>query len=227
MSDINEKELNEQNLEVPENEEITADDILLACCGTDGADNTKAGFALDFGIYNPTTNEFDVKLSTAHCDPVLNITRLGDTTMIDFVFESKTNSELRRIWSLLQKHGKDVETAFQNKAKNIPFMRVHIVPIGFSGKYSVLAYAPIYWTLQPEYPSGEINMLRMVFQTEQILFAENEEYDETELAAQIQREDMQRDYIEQEVERKRQEEEEYQEERQRNLEELRRNRQDY
>jgi hypothetical protein len=222
MSNINENNINDVS-----EEQISVDDIITACCGTDGTDNTKAGFALDFGIYNPSTNEFDIKTSTAHCDPILNITRLGETTMIDYIFESKVNAELRRIWALLQKHGKDCELAFRNGAKNIPFMRVHIVPIGYSGQYSILAYAPIYWTLQPEYPSGEITMLRMVFKTEQIMVAENEAYDETELAAQIQREEMQREYIEQEYERKLQEEEDYRDERQQNLEELRRNRQDY
>ncbi len=208
-------------------EQITTEDILAACCGTDGADHTKAGFSLDFGIYNPTTNEFDIKTSTTYCNPVLNITRVGETAMIDFIFESKTDSELRRMWALMQKYGKDVESAFQAGAKNIPFMRTQIVPISFSGRYSVTAYGPLYWVLQPEYPTGEVNMLRMVFKTESILFAENEAYDEVEMAAQLQREDMQREYMEMQHERRRQEDEDYRNERQRNLEELRRNRQDY
>jgi hypothetical protein len=217
MSDIN--EMNQ--------EQITTNDILNACCGTDGADNTKAGFSLDFGIYNPTTNEFDIKTSTTYCNPVLNITRVGETAMIDFIFETKTDSELRRICALMQKYGKDVEAAFQNGAKNIPFMRTQIVPISFSGRFSVTAYGPLYWVLQPEYPTGEVNMIRMVFKTESVLFAENEAYDEVEMAAQLQREEMQREYVEMQHERRKQEDDDYRDERQRNLEELRRNRQDY
>jgi hypothetical protein len=215
------------NINEMNREQITIEDILAACCGTDGADNTKVGFSLDFGIYNPTTNEFDIKNSITFCNPILNITRVGETAMIDFIFESKTDAELRRMWALMQKHGKDVEEAFRAGAKNIPFMRTQIVPIVYSGRYTVTAYGPLYWVLQPEYPTGEINMLRTVFNTESVLFSENEAYDEVEMAAQLQREDAERDRMEMLAEQKRREDEEYRAERQRNLEELRRTRQDY
>lgn len=227
MSEINETNLNAVTQNEENVEEITMDEILLACCGTDGSDNTKAGFSLDLGIFNPATNEFDVKSSTAYCNPIFNITRVGDTTMIDMIFATRTDTDLRRIWSFMQKYGKDVELAFQNNAKNVPFMRIQIVPIGFSGQYSVLAYAPLYWTLQPEYPTGEINMIRMAFNTESILFAENEAYDEVEVMAELQREDMEREYIEQQYELKQQETEDYLNERQELLEKLRRNKEDY
>lgn len=219
MSDINTM----NNME----EQITADDILLACSGSDGTENTKAGFSLDFGIFNPTTNEFDIKNTSSYCNPIFNITRLGATVMVDMMFSSRTDAELRRIWALMQKYGKDSEEAFQKHAKNIPYMRIQIVPIEYSGRYSVLAYGPIYWVLQPEIPTGEVNMIRMVFNSDAVLFAESEAYDEVELAAQLQRQDMERDFIEMQYERKREEDEEYRDERQRTLEELRRNREDF
>lgn len=228
MSNINENITENTTVdEVNTSEEITIDDIILACCGDDGNGHPKAGFSLEFGLYNPDTGDFDVKTTSVYCDPILNITRLGESVMIDFIYETKTNSDLRKMWALIQKYGRDVEKAFQNNDKNIPFLKIQIVPLGFSGRFSINAYAPLYWVLQPEHPAGEINMIRTAFNSESVLFAENEEYDETEIAAQLEREEMQKEFIEQQFEQRQEEDDAYREERQSRLEQLRRERQDY
>ena len=204
-------------------EEIDINEILMSCCGTDDEGSTMSGFSMDIGIYNPQTNEFDVKSSTVYCNPEIDIKRIGVTTMIDFIFNSRTDFELRKMWSLLQKYGTDCESAFRNNAKNTPLLRIQIVPIVYSGKYSVNAYSPIYWALQSQSPTGENNVIRTAFEATNVVIAENEMYDEEEIAARLEREDMERDRITQQYEARQQEEDDYKAEREERLEELRRN----
>jgi hypothetical protein len=204
-------------------QQIDFNEIVEHSVGLDEYDNPKAGFGIEMGIFDTQTNTARITMNKTYYNPAINITRTGDVMMIDLMFKSKTDSDLRAIWAFLNKYGKDFEKSLSsNGSIPLPIFRMQLVPNFYSGKYSIVAVAPMYWVLQPEVPTSEINMIRMVYGVDSIAFLENEAYDEKQLLAELEREDMQREFIEQAAEQRRIEQEEYQDQRNEMLEELRR-----
>lgn len=206
--------------------EVTHDDIISQSTGLDEFDNPKAGFALELGTYDARNNTAKINSCMTYYNPSLNIVRTGEAIMFDFIYKSKTDSELRAFWALINKYGREFEQAMKENNHIIPLMRLQIVPNYYAGKFSMLCVTPMYWCLQPEVPAGEIKVIRIVFSVDSVAFIESEGYNENEILAELEREEMQKQHIEQSIERRREEESLYQEERNARLEELRRNRQD-
>lgn len=234
MSDFNTIPTNQENVnnvstevgyeqEYTSNETpITFEDIILQSVGLDEYDNPKSGFGLEIGTFDATTNNSKMNVNLTYYNPYINITRTGEMMMVDFVFKNRVDSDLRAIWALINKYGKDFENALRAGSNQFPLIRLQIVPNFYSGKYSIVSVAPLYWALQPEIPNGEINTIRLVFGIDSVAFIEQEGYDERQILAEIEREEMQRDFIEQATENRQIEEQEYQEQRNKALEELRR-----
>ena len=209
-----------------ESTEVTYDDIMDQCTGVDELGNPKAGFCVELGTFDSKTQETKMNSAVTYYNPVLNITRTGEVMMFDFIYKTKVDSELRAFWALLNKYGRDFERAMKEDSHILPLIRIQIVPNYFAGRFSMVCVTPMYWVLQPEIPTGDINMIRMVLSIDSVGFVESEGYNENEILAELEREEMQRQFIEQEMERKREEREAWQEERNARMEELRRNRQD-
>lgn len=206
--------------------EVTYDDIIDQSVGVDELDNPKAGFSVELGTYDSRTQETKMNSHVTYYNPVLNITRTGEVMMFDFIYKTKVDSELRAFWALLNKYGKDFEKAMRENNPVLPLIRIQIVPNYYAGKFSMVCVTPMYWVLQPEIPTGDINMIRMVLSVDSVGFVESEGYNENEILAELEREEMQRQFIEQEMERKREERDSWQEERNARMEELRKNHQD-
>jgi hypothetical protein len=207
-----------------EGEVVTYNDIIHKAVGLDEYGNPKSCYSVEIGTYNGKTNEVNVANNTAYYNPSINIVRTGEFVMIDFVFKNRTDTDLRTFWALLNKYGKDFEKALREDNHIIPLFRLQIVPNYYSGRFSMLAVTPMYWVLQPETPTSEINTIRMIFKNDSIGFVESEGYNESDIIAELERADMQEDYVAQAIQRRREEEEEYQNERNERLEEMRRNR---
>lgn len=206
--------------------EVTYDDIVDHSVGADELGNPKAGFSVELGTFDTRTQETKMNSNTTYYNPILNITRTGEVMMFDFIYKTKVDSELRAFWSLLNKYGRDFEKAMRENNPVLPLIRIQIVPNYYAGKFSMVCVTPMYWVLQPEIPTGDVNMIRMVLSVESVGFVESEGYNENEILAELEREEMQRQFIEQEMERKREEREAWQEERNARMEELRKNHQD-
>lgn len=207
---------------VPDDTPITFEDIILQSVGLDEYDNPKAGFGLEIGTFDAVTSNSKMNVALTYYNPYINITRTGEMVMIDFVFKNRVDSDLRAIWALINKYGKDFENSLRTNSNLLPLVRIQIVPNFYSGKYALVAVAPLYWALQPEIPNGEINTIRLVFPIDSVAFIEQEGYDERQILAEIEREEMHREFIEQATEAREIEEEEYQYQRNERLEELRR-----
>ena len=176
--------------------EVTHDDIITHSTGLDEFDNPKAGFALELGTYDARNNVAKINSSMTYYNPSLNITRTGEAVMFDFIYKSKTDSELRAFWALINKYGREFEQAMKDDNHIIPLMRIQIVPNYYAGKFSMLCVTPMYWVLQPEVPAGEIKVIRMVFSVDSVAFIESEGYNENEILAELEREEMQKQYEE-------------------------------
>lgn len=234
MSEYNTIPTNQENIDdivneyeygqeyIPDGTPITFEDIILQSVGLDEYDNPKSGFGLEIGVFDATSGNSKMNVSLTYYNPYINITRTGEMMMIDFVFKNRVDSDLRAIWALINKYGKDFENALRINSTQFPLIRIQIVPNFYSGKYSIVSVAPLYWALQPEIPNGEINTIRLVFAVDSVAFIEQEGYDEKQILAEIEREEMHREFIEQATEAREIEEEEYQQERNEKLEELRR-----
>ena len=206
-----------------DSEEVTYDDIIINSVGLDEFDNPKIGFALELGQYDSRDNTAKINSNMTYFNPSLNITRTGEAMIFDFIYKSKTDSELRAFWALINKYGREFEQAMRQNNPVVPLLRLQIVPNYYVGRFSMLCVTPMYWALQPEVPGGEIKVIRIVFGVDSVAFIESEGYNENEILAELEREEMQRQHIEESIERRREEEEVYQAERNARLEEMRRN----
>ena len=213
--------------ETNENETPDYNEIINNCVGFDEEDNPKAAFSIETGTYVSKEDVIRISGNISYYNPQINITRTGEAVILDFIYANKTDSEFRAFWSLISKYGREFERAMQNNSPDIPVFRITIVPTIYAGRHCIIGIAPLYWALQPETPTSDINTLRVVFNLDSIAFAESEGYNLDELEASAEREEMQRDYIENAVALKEEENAEYREERDRMIEELRKEGQDY
>lgn len=204
-------------------EKVIYDDIMDKSIGLDEFGNPKAGFGVEIGEFDCNTSAVNIKNNMHYYNPAINITRTGDMVMFDFIYKNRTDSDLRQFWALLCTYGKNFEKALKEDNGILPFFRIQIVPNYYGGKFSMVLVTPMYWVLQPETPTSEINTIRIVFQMDSVAFVEGQGYDTKDILADIEREQMQNDYITEAIERKREEEEEYQNERNARIEEMRRN----
>lgn len=206
---------------------INYNELISDCVGFDEDDNPKSGFSVETGMYESATDTLKITGNISYFNPQLNIMRTGETMIVDFIFANKTDSEMRAIWSLLNKYGREFEKAVQESSKTIPIFRFTIVPTKYAGRYAVVCMSPMYWALQPETPTSDINTIRTVFPIDAVAFTESEGFDLADIEADIQREEMEREYIEEAMDRRREEQEEYQNERNERMEELRRDKQNW
>jgi hypothetical protein len=175
-----------------ESNEVSYEDIIDHCVGVDELDNPNIGFSVEFGTYDSRTQETKMNSAVTYYNPVLNITRTGEVMMFDFIYKTRVDSELRAFWSLLNKYGRDFEKAMKENNHILPLIRIQIVPNYYAGKFSMICVTPMYWVLQPEIPTGEINMIRIVFSIDSVGFVESEGFNENEILAELEREEMQR-----------------------------------
>ena len=213
--------INEENVE-----ETDYNDIIDSCIGYDEDDNPKAGFSVEVGTYDSATSTIKVDTNLSYFNPQINLMRTGEAIIIDFIFRNKTDTDMRAIWSLLNKYGRNFDNAMKVSSATIPVFRFTIVPVKYEARFGILCTSPMYWALEPETPTSDINTIRVVFGIDNVVFQESEGYNLTEIEADIQREQMQRDFIEGQMEQRREEEAEYREERNAKIEELRRNKED-
>lgn len=203
--------------------EIDYNEIIFNTVGYDEDGNPKTAFSIETGTYDSNSNVIKIVGNISYYNPQINIIRTGESMMIDFTYNTKTDTELRTFWSLINKYGKDFEQAIRDQSTTIPVFRITLVPTTYAGKHSIVCLAPLYWALQPETPTSDINTIRVVYNLDSIAFAETDGYSIEDVEAEIQREQMQNDFIEDEMTRRREEEEEYQQNRNEMIEEMRRN----
>ena len=183
-------------------EVVTFNDIIDRATGLDEYGNPKSAYSVEVGTYNGRTNEVNVMNNTAYYNPSINIVRTGEFVMIDFVFKNRTDMDLRTFWALLNKYGKDFEKALREDSYILPLFRLQIVPNYYSGRFSMLAVTPMYWVLQPETPTSEINSIRLIFKNDSIGFVESDGYNQSEILADMERQEMQEDYVAQAIQRR-------------------------
>lgn len=82
----------------------------------------------------------------------------------------KQDYEIERLWNYMEEYGQE-NIRFDQYSKEFPVITFTVVPFSLGGSYSMVAFDPIFWTLQPARPSDEEpHEIRMMFDNDNVMF---------------------------------------------------------
>lgn len=204
--------------------DINEKEILKNTIGKNELGETNSSICMELYLMESLDDESRSISSSAVCGPIVEIESRNEFVQIDLIFDNSKNIELRKMWFSLENFGKEIAKDRESTDLAVPYLNLTILPLKYDGKYFWLCLNPIMWTLQPEVPGGEPNVLRILFYSHEINLMSTNVIQSEEVDKELERELANLQYQEEQYALKEEEEEAYQEERNRKLEELRRKR---
>lgn len=161
-------------------------ELIMAASGPDKDGRTKSAigvFREIWGADGSVTPVEDMSMDK----PVVNIFRHGGYVQVDLKFGSKMDVDLRMLWSMLEKFC-EAANSVEDEAESIPALTLSILPHQFEGEYYMLGVNPIFHTLQPDSPSEEPTVIRMIFDEQDFLFYEMDKDAAADMESEIKKE---------------------------------------
>lgn len=160
--------VNEHVTDQVTNETPTMKDLIVASSGRDeenGFPNASCNLYLD--IYHTDGTEPESIGQLAMVSPTVEIFRHADTSMVTLQFPTKFDGELSSAYNMLESFA-EAKNSMADDIKDIPMVRLVVIPAKWDGRYYILASNPLMWTLCPTGLDGEPNALRFAFADEDI-----------------------------------------------------------
>lgn len=107
--------------------------------------------------------------------------------LMDFIFPSNTDADLKMIWRLLNKAIEDLDKA----GEYVTLKHIILTPISFEGFY-MDAVAPIFMALQPSVIDSPCDSIRILFKAENVSFYYTDEIDAKQLEDELKAEEQAR-----------------------------------
>lgn len=151
------------------------------------------------------TKEESFKILTEHGSykPEIKITLNQDFVIVDLIFNSALDPELNILYNHFNKYGEYITKIELENLQQKIFNMLTITPLIYEGKYFFVLVDPVFWCKQP---SNNIvnnnNSIRLLYHNDSIQLKELPELD-----VDIQREEFERQFSEQENEKRKQIEE--------------------
>mgnify|MGYP003304065129 CR=1 FL=1 len=95
--------------------------------------------------------------------PVVHVFRqTGGFVLVDFVFDSVQDEDLRRMYALLEDFFAATNSSNDDDT-DFPLLALTIVPNALNGEYFAVGFNPIFYALTPDDLTGQPNVVRLVF----------------------------------------------------------------
>lgn len=107
--------------------------------------------------------------------------------LMDFIFPSNTDTDLKMIWRLLNKPIEDLNKT----GEYVTLKHIILTPINFEGFY-MDAIAPIFMALQPSDIDSPCDSIRVLFKAENVSFYYTDEIDAKQLEDELKAEEQAR-----------------------------------
>jgi hypothetical protein len=162
-------------------------EIVAASIGKTDDGKPKSAITISDISYNDETDESHENGVFSSYNPIVNIQEYPEYVRVDLTFKSSLDTELRTIWALLEKYGKELnDYTIENPI--VPLLSLTILPVAFNGKYFSVCTNPLFWALQPLYPDAPVDTIRILFEIENYQFVEGEEFDLEKIDREIEEE---------------------------------------
>ena len=166
-------------------------EIINESCGKNAQDKPKSALTFDCSMWPVNANELSqpeprmVGTRSAY-KPVIEIEKHGEFIQVDLIFQSYLDADLKIIWNLFEKYG-DLLNEISDESTEVPAATLTITPVIYDGKYYILCISPLFWTLQPEKPGGQANVIRILFHEDDFGVFESEGVDIDAIDREIER----------------------------------------
>lgn len=175
--------------------EINLTDFLEEISGVDEKKQSKVGINFNHYIYygKPTEeeasqeNRYEEILTKSSFKPSVNFMRLGEFLIIDLIYVSSMDPEIRILFDQLELYGKNCAKYYEDE-EIFPMFGLNINPYQYAQKYYIQAFAPRYWTRLPSQSlKTESNMIRILFEAKNVQLCEVEGFDDFDIKAEAGR----------------------------------------
>ena len=151
---------------------MTAEDILDNLCGyteINGEKEPNASVTFNFSNINKSGEVQKVLKERSFIKPSLYINVLNQYTIIDLIFPSEYDAEIRETLKVLEMYTKEVNAfslAEQVNENEIPVLVFVIMSAEDAASGYIILKNPIFHALTATEPKGPINCIRILFETE-------------------------------------------------------------
>lgn len=137
--------------------------VIKDVCGIRNDGNSKGSMSMQFYIGNSKTSEIKKTVDTVlTLEPFYKIERHGKYVQVDVLFRDHLHEDMKKIWECLENYGKTMEEMHDDPFQ-FPMVTLCMVPIESPNNYYIRLFRPLFWSLQPQFPGGECNMVRLIF----------------------------------------------------------------
>lgn len=166
-------------------------EIVNASCGINAQNKPKAAFALECSMWpvdvDENSNVTPRNIATrSSYKPIIEIEKHNEFIQIDLIFQSCLDGDLKLIWNLLEKYG-DLLNEVSDESVEVPTLISTITPVIYDGQYYIMCMSPLFWTLQPQKPGGQSNVIRLLFLEEDLNVFETDEINIDDIDNEIER----------------------------------------
>ena len=162
-------------------------EIVKKINGKDEKNKANAAITLQSVMVHVDGNVKETGVTTCH-KPEIVIEKRGKYVQVDLKFMSALDEDLKKLWGMLEVYGNKV-TEVTKQSVEIPVTSLTMVPLERECKYYAVASNPIFWTLQPQKPGYEANMIRLLFENVNLKFYETEYVDLHKIDEELLREE--------------------------------------
>lgn len=198
------------------------DEIIKAATGKDANNKPNAAITISNDAYALDNESTRAISSHSSHKAIINITKIKEHVMVDLVFPSELDPDLKLAWHSLETYEKMIQD-LDDDSTEVPFLSLTIVPLIYQSSYYICGFTPFCWTLQPQKPGGSINTIRIVFEVSDFCLYETDEINMEEIEAEVNRKIAAEENQINEMERIEEERRTYEEQRNERMEEYRRN----
>lgn len=151
----------------------------LDISGPDQYGKPKAHIVLNHSIRYSDGSSDELQEISVSQKPIVNIFRHAGYVNVLLDFKTRNDRDLYLVWELLQEYSRpingvawlpeEIETGYytdengEQQMVYFPMLELALIPVGKETEYQLLGVNPLFFTLQPNGPSGEPCVLQFTF----------------------------------------------------------------
>ncbi len=148
-------------------------------------DNGLSNTAVSFGMYDLTRKEITERSFDSVLGPKINIHGMTDKVVVDMVFKTDRDTDLYKIWNILNDYQDAINVFTVGKSDIIPHLHMILLPMEQEGSVYAEADTPIMWALTALNVGKPINTIRIVFDTDKMKFYTSDDIDLDDTKAEV------------------------------------------
>jgi hypothetical protein len=171
---------------------MNTNELISKITGVDERRRTKSSITLTNLMFH-TDTEMAEELNTITLNkPSIEIERHGNFVQLEICFVSSMDQDLRALWNNFEYYGRqynDMTSDIANGDK-VPICSLTIVPIALEGQYHATALNPVFWALTSKKIGQNSNIIRLLYNLDDINFYQDEGIDMEDIKDQAKKEVM-------------------------------------